>query len=150
MGRLWKKTTPKKRTAAAKPVASKKKKPAVKKTVVKKAPAKRKTAARKTPVVKSATTVIAKVDIGYGNHLFMRGDGPGLSWERGILMTNTASDEWMLSADGVSKDFECKVLVNDNIWSGGPNVQIRAGRKSIILPVFCPGKPSRSSSVNSD
>ena len=131
-----KKTTAKKRTAAKKPAASKKKTPAAKKTAVKKAPAKQKSTARMSPAVKSATTVIAKIDIGYGNHLFMRGDGPGLSWEHGILMTNTASDEWTLSADGVSKDFECKVLVNDNIWSEGPNVQIRAGRKSIILPVF--------------
>jgi len=111
-------------------------KAAVKKIAKKKTGAKRKTATEKTASGKPITIVVAKIDVGYGNHLFMRGDGHGLSWDRGILMTNTASDEWMLLAEGIEEDFECKVLLNDAAWSKGENIRIKAGKKSVILPEF--------------
>jgi hypothetical protein len=32
---------------------------------------------------KPVTTIEAKIDVGFGNNLFVRGEGPGLSWEKG-------------------------------------------------------------------
>lgn len=42
------------------------------------------------PAVKTApssvvtTKIVALIDVGFGNTLYIRGEGPGLSWEKGI------------------------------------------------------------------
>lgn len=138
-----KKTTAKKKAAAKKAPAKKTaaKKVATKKTTTKKAAATKKAPAKKAASKKKAssvttTTIIAKVDVGFGNLLYIRGDGEGLSWDMGIQMQNTAADEWTLSSTGIKKDFACKFLINDETWSEGEDVIIRAGEKSVIVPSF--------------
>src|SRR5690606_12500637 len=32
------------------------------------------------------TVIVAKIDVGFGNALYLRGDGPGLSWSKGVPM----------------------------------------------------------------
>jgi hypothetical protein len=90
------------------------------------------------PVEVSAavTTIVAKVDVGFGNTLFLRGTGPGLSWEVGVEMTNTGSDEWTWMTTKASADFLAKVLINDVIWSGDPDTAIKAGEKTVIKATF--------------
>jgi hypothetical protein len=93
------------------------------------------------PAVKAApaaalTTIVAKVDVGFGNMLFLRGTGPGLSWEKGVEMTNSGTDEWTWSTTKASADFVAKVLVNDVIWSFEPDSIIAAGSKTVIVPTF--------------
>ena len=43
------------------------------------------------------TTVIAKVMIGIGNKPYVRGEGPGLSWEEGVPMNFLEIGKWAWS-----------------------------------------------------
>ncbi len=120
---------------------------AVKKTVAKKA-ATKKTAARKSPARKAATKtkakasasletkITAKIDIGFGNILYLRGDGPGLSWEHGVPMDCNKSSVWSWTTTATAKAFTYKVLVNDVSWSVGEDFTAHAGKKNKADPEF--------------
>mgnify|MGYP000548429847 CR=1 FL=1 len=133
------KKTVAKKVAAKKTVAKKAavkktavKKVAAKKTVAKKAAAK-KAVARKEPVV---TTIIAKFDAGFGNQLYLRGNCSGLTWDSGTLMDNTGSDEWIWKSTVVTSELEFKVLINDSVWSVGPNGVVFPGATVVFEPSF--------------
>lgn len=139
---MAKKTT--RKTATTK-VATKKaaaKKAAPKKSTVQKTT--RKTAAKKAPrpslksgaPAPTVTTITAKVDVGFGNSLYVRGGGAGLSWEKGVLMGNAAADEWVWSTDAVDGELEFKVLINDEIWATGENGFVAAGDRIVVEPEF--------------
>lgn len=90
--------------------------------------------ATKAPAKKAgATTVVAKVDVGFGNSLFVRGEGAGLSWDQGVAMTNDGSDEWTIELSGKA---EFKLLRNDTDWCYGENFVASAGKKTVVAPVF--------------
>lgn len=144
-----KKAAPVKKTAAKKAVVKKvaKKAPAKKaatKKVAKKAPAKKvaKKAAKKAPAKKAArkqkivTRVIAKVDAGFGNQVYIRGNSTGLTWDSGILMKNVSADEWVWESTVVTSEVEFKVLINDSVWSIGANGVVFPGATVVFEPVF--------------
>jgi hypothetical protein len=135
--------------ATVKKVAAKKavtKKAAVKETVAKKAAVK-KTTAKKTAAKKTApkapakknpivTTVIAKVDAGFGNEVTIRGNSSGLTWDSGTLMENVGTDEWVWKSTSVTSELEFKVLLNDEVWSTGPNGVVFPGATVVFEPAF--------------
>lgn len=116
------------------------KKTAVKKTAVKKTVAKKvakKVAAKKT-VKKAAsplTTVIAKVDIGWGNNLYIRGEGGGLDWDKGLLM-DCVDGDWTWSTASAKEGVVFKFVINDEIWAEGENLTVAAGGTSVSSPTF--------------
>lgn len=124
-------------------------KPAVKKTPVKKTAA-RKPAARKTEAVQTTTapslapttpaslptTVKANIDIGFGNLLYLRGDGPGLSWEQGLPMECVGDNVWTWTTRGAIQPFTYKVLVNDVSWSVGEDYLAHTGQLNVVEPQF--------------
>ena len=118
--------------AAAVDTASEKStaKPASKASPVKKSPARPKAASA------SVTKIIAKVDLGYGNNLYLRGEGAELSWTKGALMENTATDEWSWTSQTATSPLTFKFLINDEIWSTGDNHTVAPGDTSISTPVF--------------
>lgn len=125
------KKTAAKKTTVKKTVA---KKVAVKKTVATKPPAN--TATKKTATKKSETTVIVKYDVGMGNTIVLRGDGPGLSWDTGTIMDNVDAGTWQWSSTAVKKAFEVKFLINDADWSQGENFVVKPGTTSGFSPSF--------------
>lgn len=144
-----KKTAAKKVAAktAAKSVAAKK--APVKKVAAKKAPTKKvakKAAPAKAPAKKAVpspakgkvekTTIIARVDVGFGNSLYVRGEGTGLSWDKGILLENVGPYEWTFTTTRAKGDLTFKFLINDEIWAEGDNVTVAKGGTSISSPVF--------------
>ena len=101
----------------------------------------RKAARPATPVKavspKPAVTVIsAKIDAGFGNALYVRGEGPGLSWDRGTLMNCIGDDEWQLTLGESSRPFTFKFLVNDLSWSAGPDYVMAGGTSLVVTPSF--------------
>jgi hypothetical protein len=130
--------------AAAKTVATKPVKKASAKTVkpVAAAPAKPAVEAAATPVVKPVapapvyTTIRATIDVGFGNALYLRGEGAGLSWDRGILMNCVADDCWSLELSESARPVFYKFLVNDLTWSAGEDYTIAAGRSVTVVPTF--------------
>ena len=83
----------------------------------------------------SKVTITAKIDIGFGNTLFVRGGGAGLSWEKGRALAWT-SDSWTTVLPGVDKPFFFKFLVNDLTWSADPNYEAAPGDTVTVTPVF--------------
>jgi hypothetical protein len=74
-------------------------------------------------------------DVGYGNRLFIRGEGTGLSWKKGIPVKNVAPDRWVWEAideDGA----EFKALINDECWEQGANHRIYGTELMDIHPTF--------------
>ena len=130
-----------KAASASKKAATAKK--AARKTVPAKAPVPAPTATASTPAAKAApaqpkaaTTLSAKVDIGFGNMLYIRGEGPGLNWNRGVPMDCVAADEWVWSTKSARSSFSCKVLINDEIWSTGDDFVVPPGERLVCYPSF--------------
>jgi hypothetical protein len=125
---------------AVKKVPAKKatKKVVAKKVPAKKAPAKKAAAPKaKIPskqVVK--TSIIARVDVGFGNQLYIRGSGAGLSWDKGLALVNVSSYEWAFASTEAKGDVTFKFLINDEIWAEGENITVAKGGSSISSPVF--------------
>ena len=142
---MAKKTTAKKvatKKVAAKKVATKKvatKKVAAKKVATKKVAAKKvatKRAAAPSASQASATKITALVDAGFGNNLYIRGEGADLSWDKGIALDNHGAAEWSFSTSAASGPLTFKFLINDEIWADGDNLSVEAGGESISSPTF--------------
>jgi len=108
-----------------------------------KAPAKPKaTAAVAAPAVKTTpsapvlTTITAEIDIGFGNTLWLRGDGPGLSWETGVVMDCIADDKWSITLADAGAPVVFKFLVNDLSWSVGDDYVVSPGGSISVKPTF--------------
>jgi hypothetical protein len=80
--------------------------------------------------------LVAKVDIGYGNTLFVRGGGAGLSWEKGTALDCTAGDTWTLILPVVEKPFTFKLVLNDTLWSIGEDYSAAPGDTVTVTPAF--------------
>ena len=85
---------------------------------------------------RSTSTVIeAKIDVGFGNQLFLRGQGSGLSWDRGIPLECVDSKTWRLTFRAEEK-LLFKLLLNDSVWAKGEDVAITPGQRVEITPAF--------------
>jgi hypothetical protein len=80
-------------------------------------------------------TITAKVDVGFGNTLFIRGDGASLSWERGTPLVNEAIDKWSVVL-WVEKPLAFKFLLNDTAWCAGDDYQAAPGDTVTVTPIF--------------
>ncbi len=114
------------------------KEPTKKTTVQKKTAVKKTTAAKKSTSPQKAlkTSIVAYTDVGFGNTLYIRGEGAGLSWEKGMPLKNISSAEWGLDTNNATGKINFKFLINDQIWAEGDNITIQAGSKSISSPEF--------------
>ena len=81
------------------------------------------------------TTIDVKLDVGFGNAVFVRGQGNGLTWERGVPLICVDGKTWRWS--GEAKDpITFKVLINDKIWSAGNDLTVTPGQKLEVAPRF--------------
>jgi hypothetical protein len=81
-------------------------------------------------------SVITNIDVGFGNSLFIRGSGAGLSWERGQPLECTSDNEWRWQASTANDPIEFKLLINDDTWSQGDNFTAQPGQRVICHPQF--------------
>lgn len=120
---------------AKKAVAKKAPVKAVKKPAA--APVKKAAAPAVKPSVKSAATVItALLDIGFGNTLYIRGEGPGLSWDTGVALDCLSDDQWSIKIPASTKPLVYKLLINDLTWSTGDDYVAKPGQKVTLTPTF--------------
>ena len=95
-----------------------------------------------TPAVKSVaskpvqTTISARIDVGFGNALFLRGEGADLSWEKGLPMECVQSDLWRIVLADSARAYSFKFLINDTIWSTGPDFTAACGTSVTLTPEF--------------
>jgi hypothetical protein len=82
------------------------------------------------------TTVEAIINVGFGNALFIRGEGPGLSWEKGLPMNCVEESRWVWANAKADERLVFKFLLNDAIWCQGDNFVAVPGQKLETAPVF--------------
>jgi hypothetical protein len=93
------------------------------------------------PIVKpsapthSVTVIEAKIDVGFGNNLFVRGQGAGLSWERGLPLTCVGPDTWRLTVKATDR-LKFKLLLNDRVWASGEDIVVPPGKQVELKPAF--------------
>src|SRR5262245_61137768 len=78
-------------------------------------------------------TIEAKIDVGFGNTLYMRGEGQGLNWNRGVPLTCVDSSTWKWTGEA-SDTLKFKLLLNDTVWSKGEDLVARPGQKIEVAP----------------
>jgi len=82
------------------------------------------------------TTITARIDIGFGNALYLRGEGADLSWDRGTLMNCVADNCWSLELPESGRPVIFKFLVNDLSWSAGQDYTVASGDTLATTPTF--------------
>jgi hypothetical protein len=82
------------------------------------------------------TRVIVKYDAGFGNQLTIRGKGANLSWDRGIPLQNSKSDEWIWETTTPFNSCEFKILINDQTYENGQNHLLNCGTTIQYSPKF--------------
>lgn len=82
------------------------------------------------------TRIIVKYDVGFNNSIYLRGDGADLSWERGIMLKNVKSDEWIWETNVPFTKCEFKVLINDRQYELGENHRLQCGTSFEYTPSF--------------
>jgi hypothetical protein len=85
------------------------------------------------PVV---TAITAKIDVGFGNALYVRGEGPGLNWDRGVPMTCIGDAAWSITLGESARGYTLKFLINDSTWSVGPDFNVASGQVVTFSPGF--------------
>ena len=82
------------------------------------------------------TTISARVNVGFGNTLSIRGEGAGLSWDLGLLMDCVEDDLWRVVLPESARGHTYKFLVNDLTWSTGPDYTAASGSNVTHTPEF--------------
>jgi hypothetical protein len=80
-------------------------------------------------------TIKARIDVGFGNTLFLRGEGQGLSWTQGVPLKCVDGSTWTWSGE-INDALKFKLLLNDSVWSQGDNILLTPGQKVEIAPAF--------------
>lgn len=62
-----------------------------------------------------ATRLLVTAYIGIGNRLFIRGTGPGLSWEKGVPLQFVSIGKWRWETNDASAPVEFKLYKNDDL-----------------------------------
>jgi hypothetical protein len=88
--------------------------------------------------VTAKTVIIAKVNVGWGNSLYLRGQGGGLSWDVGLQMDCEKRDEWQWSCPAGAGPLTFKFVRNDLHWELGENHVVLAGATGVFTPQFPP------------
>jgi hypothetical protein len=82
------------------------------------------------------TSVIANVMIGIGNKPFLRGEGPGLSWDEGVPMNFIEIGKWSWSPPRKNASLTVQLYRNDEDPDQSGKIEVKAGDKIEINPDF--------------
>jgi hypothetical protein len=91
--------------------------------------------APKKPTAEALTTIEVKIDVGFGNAIFLRGQGSGLTWEQGVPLDCVDGNTWRWTQK-VAGPVTFKVLLNDQVWSAGSDFVVEPGQKVEVSPSF--------------
>jgi hypothetical protein len=82
------------------------------------------------------TIVEAKVDVGLGNALYIRGQGDGLRWDKGQPLSPGFGGSWIWKTGNAKDKVLFRLLLNDKICAKGGDVGVEAGKMIEVVPVF--------------
>ena len=90
----------------------------------------------KQPAKGGLTTITANVMIGIGNKPFVRGEGPGLSWDEGVAMNFVEIGKWAWSPPRKNVSLTIQIYRNDEDPDKGGKYEIKPGEKFELTPDF--------------
>lgn len=83
------------------------------------------------------TRLVVTAYIGIGNRLFVRGEGPGLSWDKGVALQFVSIGKWRWESSDASTPVTVRIFKNDQIEC--PNVgaiTIDPGQQAEVSAAF--------------
>ena len=83
-----------------------------------------------------ATRLLVTAYIGIGNKLFIRGDGPGLSWDRGAPMQFVSIGKWGWASHDATAPVRCKLYKNDDTAALSGEVTLEPGKHVEVTALF--------------
>jgi len=83
-----------------------------------------------------ATRLLVTAYIGIGNKLFIRGDGPGLSWEKGVPMQFVSIGKWGWASHDVTGPIACKLYKNDETAALSGEIFLEPGKHVELTALF--------------
>ncbi|MDQ5978862.1 MAG: hypothetical protein QG602_1836 [Verrucomicrobiota bacterium] len=101
-------------------------------SVVEEAPAKAESSASSD----GATRLLVTAYIGIGNKLFIRGEGPGLSWDKGVPMQFVSIGKWGWASHEATGPVKCKLYKNDEAAALSGEVSLDPGKHVEVTALF--------------
>lgn len=83
-----------------------------------------------------ATRLLVTAYIGIGNKLYIRGDGPGLSWDKGVPMKFVSIGKWGWATDEATGPVACKLYKNDETPALSGEVFLEPGQHVEVTALF--------------
>lgn len=83
-----------------------------------------------------ATRLLATAYIGIGNKLYIRGDGPGLTWDSGVPMQFVSIGKWGWSTTDAAGPVRVKLYKNDEVAAPLGEIVLEPGRHTEITATF--------------
>jgi hypothetical protein len=84
-----------------------------------------------------ATRLLVTAYIGIGNRLFLRGEGPGLSWEKGVPLQFVSIGKWRWETNDASAPVRFKLYKNDELECSVLGAQtLDPGRQQEVTAAF--------------
>jgi len=83
-----------------------------------------------------ATRLLVTAYIGIGNKLFIRGEGPGLSWDKGVPMQFVSIGKWGWASHDVTAPVKAKLYKNDQTAALSGDVTIAPGKHVEFTALF--------------
>lgn len=88
------------------------------------------------PAPVTVTRITARVDVGFGRRVTVRGDRAPLSWELGQPLVSLAADRWAFASTEIDGRFRFKLLRDDVDWQSGDDLVADAGDSVEVTPEF--------------
>ncbi len=83
-----------------------------------------------------ATRLLVTAYIGIGNKLYIRGDGPGLSWDKGVPMKFVSIGKWGWATDEATGPVVCKLYKNDETAALSGEIFLEPGQHVEVTALF--------------
>ncbi|MBM3874162.1 MAG: hypothetical protein FJ382_10600 [Verrucomicrobia bacterium] len=84
-----------------------------------------------------ATRLLVTAYIGIGNKLFVRGSGPGLSWEKGVPLNFVSIGKWRWDTPDATGTIQVKVYKNDQVECVSLGLlELEPGRQHEVTATF--------------
>jgi hypothetical protein len=74
--------------------------------------------------------------IGIGNKLYLRGEGPGLSWDKGVPLQFVSIGRWRWETNDATAPVTCKVYKNDKIEAPLGTLTLAPGTEQEVTAAF--------------
>ena len=82
------------------------------------------------------TRLLVTAYIGIGNKVFIRGEGPGLSWEKGVPMEFVSIGKWSWDTPSATEPLKIQLFKNDDLAAQGEPITLPPGHHVESTPVF--------------